>query len=111
DLRHATIGRGGGVRRLPLRCAGTFRYRPHRTAMALADRGGTERGAPGGGARAVSETYGGLIRWSPTQRPGTLRRFDARYWSVDFTIDPPVAAAVVSEGTDKLTVKAIARQD
>src|SRR5690606_22631191 len=59
----------------------------------------------------VTQPYGGLVRWSPTARPGSLRRFDARYWSVDFTIDPPVAAAVVSEGADKLTVKAIARQD
>src|SRR5690625_314625 len=63
------------------------------------------------GVTPVSESYGGLIRWAPTARPGSLRRFDARYWSVDFTIDPPVAAAVVSDGPDKLTVQAIARQD
>src|SRR5690625_665860 len=63
------------------------------------------------GVTPVSESYGGLIRWTPTARPGSLRRFDARFWSVDFTIDPPVAAAVVSDGPDKLTVQAIARQD
>src|SRR5690606_12510129 len=110
DLRGAAGAGRGGLGRLPLRGAGALRRRPDRGAVDLAGGPGAGRSAPGRGARAVSETYGGLIRWSPTARPGTLRRFDARFWSVDFTIDPPVAAAVVSDGPDKLTVQAIARQ-
>ncbi|MDF2097319.1 DUF2163 domain-containing protein [Aquibaculum arenosum] len=60
---------------------------------------------------AVEASYGGLVRWTPSNRPGSLARFDARYWNVDFSIDPPIAAAVISDGSSKMTVHAVARQD